>query len=89
MEGIVKISKITAQAICTLSPDEFLLGERLAEEGIEAESLAQKTLEILKEKERYDTEEWLYIYIPDQRGRLYAHIKQSQPINRPATCSNN
>lgn len=78
MEGIVKISRITAQATATLTREEFTLTERLADEG-KGEEKALGLLDQLIKKRVLWTPHWCYIYIADQRGGVHAVANSTTP----------
>lgn len=78
MEGIVKISRITAQAIATLSVQAFTLGERLADEGVGQETASEFITE-LRHKRVIDTRNYTYVYMPDLGGSAYAKAKPANP----------
>lgn len=80
MEGIIKVSRITAEAICTLSVQDFIFGERLADEG-EGEQTAHDMLTEMKANRILDTTHYTYLYMPDIGGK----ITVIKPTPKPST----
>ena len=67
MEGIVKVNKVTAQAIETLSVEAWLMGERIAGES---EGEIQEALSKLMDKRVLDRGRYTFLYMPETNPRI-------------------